>query len=219
VLLFAGVVQADPLFGPAEDSGAGKNGVNAERWRPGFGARIGGYGFRNHDGSGAWNDCRMNGAGIFGTVDYGRHVYGELSFDGYQATPDTMSEGVDRISWHGTAGVGLRMLPDFVVTPFVEAGGGVEWTRLSVGEARTEGAFPVGYFGLGAALHVTRQIELGAGLRSLATAQEREEEETAATAGAGLGAARQALTSSEPSAPEMQLGVAAQGLFFLRYSP
>ena len=45
-----------------------------------FGARVGGYGFRRDEGDkrSAWDECRMNGMGVFGT----RTVRGALFVEG-----------------------------------------------------------------------------------------------------------------------------------------
>ena len=123
VWLVANGAAADPIFGtndppmdPERERGAdpAEQRADAERWRPGFGARVGGYGFRDPNGGAAWDACRMNGFGVFGTLDANRHLYGELSLDFYSAAPDTVSDGLDRTSTHVLSGVGLRMLPDFV---------------------------------------------------------------------------------------------------------
>lgn len=141
VVLGAGVAAADPIIGtndpPADPtSERGKyprqRREQAERWRPGFGARVGGYGFRNPDGDGAWDTCRMNGFGVFGTLDVNRHLFGELSLDLYSATPETVDQGLDRTSTHVLTGVGLRMLPYFVLSPYVMLGGGAEYTRVEL---------------------------------------------------------------------------------------
>src|SRR5690606_15652602 len=95
----------------------------------GVGARIGGYGVREAGGgSTSWQDCRMDGAGLFSTVDFTPNVFSELALDFYQAHADIVDMGMDRMSVHTQAAVGLRMFPDFYVTPYVQLGGGAEWT-------------------------------------------------------------------------------------------
>src|SRR5438445_771758 len=45
----------------------------------GFGARVGGYGFRNTRGQGGtvWDQCRMDGIGLFGNIGLGTHLFSE----------------------------------------------------------------------------------------------------------------------------------------------
>ena len=95
----------------------------------GVGARVGGYGFREVNGSTlSWNDCRMNGTGLFGTIDLGRHFFGELSADLYHATGSTVDSGMDRLSFHTFGAFGAKMLPDEFITPYIQVGGGPEFT-------------------------------------------------------------------------------------------
>ena len=64
------------LLAPARDADIGIEAVNHGAdavyiGGPGFGARVGGYGFRHADGSSdKWDDCRMNGVGVFGLSFY-----------------------------------------------------------------------------------------------------------------------------------------------------
>jgi hypothetical protein len=52
---------------PAADEEIGPT-VSAEVTPYSFGARVGGYGFRREEGDrrNAWDECRMNGLGVFG---------------------------------------------------------------------------------------------------------------------------------------------------------
>ena len=219
--LFASPLLAEPLFGPAHDAGSretDKSAAEREHWRPGFGARVGGYGFRNEDGSSGWDDCRMGGIGVFGTLDANRYLFGELSLDVYQAAPEVVEEGLDRVSTHTLAGVGLRMLPEFVLTPFVELGGGIEWTKADALGASRTAAYPLGFLGFGAELNLTREFKLGATLRMLGTAEFEAASESPTTTAAGLGVSRQALEAADAPPPESEFAVAAQGQFHLRYA-
>lgn len=214
VLLIGAAAAADPIFGtddPPRDSGTGKPRTRAdtEHWRPGFGARVGGYGFAHPDGkSSKWDDCRMNGFGAFGTLDVNRYFFGELSLDFYRAAPDVAASGMDRVSTHSLVAAGVRMFPDFVLTPYVQVGGGAEWTRVDLGGGRTEQVYPMAFVGIGAALRVTRELEVGSNFRMLASMQPDPS------------------TEREPGAPDpmarrdvpMMLGYAAQGQFFARYA-
>ncbi|MCA9641806.1 MAG: outer membrane beta-barrel protein [Polyangiaceae bacterium] len=175
----AGAVSAEPAAETAKAPGAQDQATSDESHpngflRPGFGARVGGYGFRHADGEGVWDNCRMNGVGVFGTLDLNRHVFGEVGLDFYSAAPETNEQGLDRVSTHGTLGVGFRMLPDFIVSPYAELGGGVELTRIEAlqdGEAvmSHSAVYPVGYIGFGLEINATDNLKLGGAFRMLAT--------------------------------------------------
>lgn len=211
---------ADSLFGnDARRDRAADTKARGLELRPGFGARVGGYGFRHRDGSSEkWDDCRMQGFGLFGTVDLGDHFFTSLGVDLYHAAPETVAEGMDRDSTHGLLGAGVRMFPHFILSPQLEAGGGLEWTRLSTGAGTTEAVLPVGFLGLGVALHVTPQFDLGAAVRVLATTQPMHAEHASASAAltGDLGQSRQALEGDHGS-PELGFGVATQGQIFALY--
>ena len=210
---------AAPIFGndsPEVDSTEEGSQSWIKQARPGFGARVGGYGFRDPSGeTKEWNDCRMNGFGVFATADATPHLFGELSVDFYQATQETLQEGMDRESRHFLAAAGLRMFPDLVFTPYVQLGGGAEWTHVRIGGAQNERVFGMAFLGIGAELNVTRELKLGGNLRMLATAQPAHESETH---GAGTALSRQPLTTEHHHDAELRLGVAAQGQFFVRYA-
>lgn len=124
--------------------------------RPAVGARIGGYGFRevNEDGNLDWQACRMDGVGAFGTLDLTRHIYLELSVDMYHAISTPIKEGLDRLSLHSVLAAGVRMMPDAIVSPLIQVGGGVEWTRVEVFGERDSKLFPVGFLGVGGELNL-----------------------------------------------------------------
>lgn len=205
---------ADPLFGPSRDQVTTEDGKPESAsggLRPGFGMRVGGYGFRNETSS-KWDDCRMNGVGVFGTLDLSRHFFGELSVDLYGAAPDVRAEGLDRVSTHLLAGGGARMAPDFVVSPFVQLGGGSEWTRVSTDAgAKRTATRPVGYLGAGLELNITRRLAFGAAIRMLLTARVQDEAKPVTT---GAVASR----PGGEKAPELSTDLASQGLFSLRYA-
>jgi hypothetical protein len=120
----------------------------------GVGARVGGYGFREVKGDNlAWNDCRMNGTGMFGTIDIGRYFFGELSADLYHATAAQVNGGMDRVSFHTMGALGAKMLPDSWVTPYVQVGGGPEFTRLDVDGTVDKRVLPAAFMGVGGELN------------------------------------------------------------------
>ncbi len=132
----------------------------------GLGARIGGYGFRDQAGGGTgWNDCRMDGAGLFGTLDVTRHFFGEVSGDLYHATGTTVAdEGMDRSSVHALGAVGARLLPGYFFTPYLQVGGGAEFTKVAMDGKSDRFTLPEGFFGLGGELN-WKQLHFGATLR------------------------------------------------------
>ena len=163
------VMGVAPAMSWAQEQVNGAIGAQEEsaRWTPALGARVGGYGFRhlNAQEKLAFDNCRMDGVGVFGTLDLSRHIFTELSLDLYHATGPTMRSGIDRISLHTVGAVGLRMAPDRLISPFVQLGGGAEYTWVEV-FGRGDGRFlPVGFVGLGGELNLDR-FKLGLTMRS-----------------------------------------------------
>lgn len=211
---------------PAEDRAESRERESTPRdhaWRPGFGARVGGYGFRDPKGSDSkWETCRMNGFGVFGTLDANQYLFGELSLDFYHATPDVRDDGLDRLSNHALAAVGARMVPDFIISPYVQVGGGAEWTRLEQVETgyAENAVFPMAFVGLGADVNVTDQLKLGMNVRFLATMLPDENwygsSETSGSYG-GYALERQALEEEGSGELGATPSVASQAQFFVRY--
>ncbi len=139
----------------------------AEPW--GFGARVGGYGFRDAETS-QWDDCRMNGLGVFAERKLGEHAFVEGGLDLYSATGDAiMTESMDRVSSLATVAAGLRMFPRAIVSPFVQVGVGGEYTHVSVASSGFDNTYflPVGFFGAGGDLHLGDHMRLGMTIRVL----------------------------------------------------
>jgi hypothetical protein len=137
----------------------------------GVGARVGGYGFREPEhGEMDWQGCRMDGVGVFATwdLDAGRNLFLEGGLDFYQATNEVVEEEhMDRLSLHATAAVGVRLFPDAIVSPSIQAGLGAEWTKLELmhATAKREGVMPTGFLGVGGELNATERLHFGANLR------------------------------------------------------
>jgi hypothetical protein len=199
---------APPLAPSTSESGdASSLGSFVERYHPGFGARVGGYQFRSGQ-TGLWNDCPMGGVGVFGTLDLNRYVFVEVAADTYDTTPllsDADGDGMDRVSYLGTAAIGARMFPDSPVVPYVQVGVGAEWTRVTELSQRVEGVYPVGFIGVGGELNVFRHIKAGADLRFLGMAHPYEDDAVQPIPGVATGAVR------------MELAPAGQALFYARY--
>ena len=166
-VLVVGLMPGWVSAGEAEtDSGAGE--AAESPWAFGVGTRIGGYGFRHvKDETLSWNDCRMDGFGLFGTVDYGDYFFGELSVDYYHATGKTVASGMDRLSLHVSGAVGLRLLPDFVVRPYIQAGAGPEWTRMEVGGTSRQVVLAAPFMAVGGEVNLGK-LKLGSHLRAAA---------------------------------------------------
>lgn len=148
--------------------GAGEATATAEDgWELGFGARIGGYGFREvRDESVTWEDCRMDGIGVFMTVDFTDHIFGEAGFDLYHATGPTVAAGMDRISFHNQYAAGVRVFPEFFLTPYIQVGGGPEITTIEMNGAEKTEVVPSGFMGIGGELNIG-SIKLGMNIRML----------------------------------------------------
>lgn len=134
---------------------------------PSIGARVGGYGFRHVTDNQliGWDNCRMNGVGVFGNLDFASDTYAELSVDLYHATAQPITQGLDRLSLHTFGVLGYRMMPDALITPNVHIGGGMEWTKVEVfGNTDTRFA-PVGFVGAGGEINV-REFHFGLAIRA-----------------------------------------------------
>jgi hypothetical protein len=140
--------------------------AHAETWA--FGARVGGYGFRQVDTAGqtTWDDCRMDGSGVFAQRSLTRHAFLEGGLDLYQARGDTvMTEGMDRTSAHATVAAGLRMFPGRLVSPYVQVGVGAEYTDVTMGDHGDTRLLPSGFFGIGAEVRLGRRLRAGMNVR------------------------------------------------------
>ncbi len=142
-----------------------------ETLRPHIGVRIGGYGFRHRSSSGdvTWLDCRMDGAGLMGTLDLSRHFFTEIGADFY-AVSDFIAEDteMDRISLHMQGALGVRMFPESFLTPYLQIGAGAEWTTISTERETLAQWTPTLFFGLGGDIDLGSRLTLGASLRIVA---------------------------------------------------
>ncbi len=143
-----------------------------------IGARVGGYGFRQpatgSERSG-WNDCRMNGIGLFGQRTFGRAkaLFAEAGLDTYfsEAFPlQSENDGglpMDRLSALASVAAGVRMFPTAAVSPYVQLGAGVELTKIDVPTYHITESFtlPLAFLGIGGDFRVGKHLKLGAVLR------------------------------------------------------
>ncbi len=165
-----------------------------DRLHPAFGLRIGGYDFRAADGT--YTDCPMGGVGIFADADVARHFYVEGAVDSYSLSHTAADAGMDRVSAMASVAGGVRFFESFYVVPHLQAGAGLEWTRVEEPGTRLTGVFPMGFFGVGAELNVFSHFKAGADFRVLGVAQPYVD---------GAGALR------------MEAGPAAGAIFYARY--
>ena len=199
VLLAALALPRLAFAGDASPDGIGEFGV---------GMRIGGYGFRHVNGDNlAWDDCRMNGVGAFGTLDFTDTFFAELGMDHYFATGKTVSSGMDRHSTFVSAAIGARLIPDKIISPYFQIGGGPEWTKIDVEGHSLQKAAPTGFIGIGGELNI-ENFHFGTHLRAYTMAHPLH--------GESADSAHTHLASDEGVQVEQE--VAGQMQFFVRYS-
>jgi hypothetical protein len=144
-----------------------------------LGFRVGGYGFRREGDTSAksWNECRMNGIGMFASHGLTGPLFLEAGLDAYFSAdfPIAGNAGdlpIDRTSGLASLAIGARTNLAPWLRAYVQLGAGVELTRVSVpyetGERiRADKALPEGFFGIGMDLRVARGTYLGASFRML----------------------------------------------------
>jgi hypothetical protein len=139
-----------------------------------FGARAGGFGFRNteHADAGKWDDCRMDGIGVFAQRSLTPHLFAEAAFDLYTAadatpTADMPQPEMDRISGITTVAAGARM-PWRWVAPYVQLGVGLEVTRVEMAShgATDRAVSPMGFVGFGLEGRPTERFSIGLAART-----------------------------------------------------
>jgi hypothetical protein len=141
-----------------------------------IGFRIGGYGFRRAEGDvgvNEWNECRMNGLGVF--VD--RAVRGPWFAEAGLDTYFSIGQGeatdlpIDRQSVLLSVAGGVRTHFTSWLGAYAQLGAGVELARLSVPYAGStisaDKAMPDAFFGVGLDLRLTRHTYAGAAFRML----------------------------------------------------
>ncbi len=178
----------------------------------GVGARVGGYGFREVDGGTlSWDDCRMNGTGLFGTVDVGPHFFGEVSGDLYHSIGS--SPDMDRVSFLPAAAVGVRLFAGKLITPHLQVGGGPEFTRIEMGGVATTKTLATGFMGVGGELNIKR-FHFGTNLKVFSMGIPAHAHGTIAAHLEPEGSE----TAAHHEGAKMRYEVAAMGQFFVRYS-
>jgi hypothetical protein len=142
-----------------------------------FGARVGGYGFRREEGDrrNAWDECRMNGLGVFGARTISGPLFVEAGLDLYFSESFPMAPSdedlpIDRVSSLVTTAIGLRAGGPWRTSGYAQLGVGLELTRVSVpyGDERItdQMALPAGFVGLGGEIRIGDRTHLGMNLRT-----------------------------------------------------
>jgi hypothetical protein len=136
------------------------------------GARVGGYGFRR-DGQEEWTECRMNGFGVFGGAALRGPLFVEAGIDMYNSLEPTLASDlpIDRTSGLFSAAIGARTQVATWLRGYVQLGGGLELTRVSVpyGDERIRDTKPLpeAFFGIGLDIKLAKGTHLGTSFRTL----------------------------------------------------
>ena len=134
------------------------------------GFRAGGYGFRESGTDLGWQDCRMNGVGLFAERSLLPLISLEVGLDAYFAhqhgaemAAHDHHAAMDRVSTLVSAAGVVRPLPG-IFSPYVQLGLGVELTRVTVETDEESYILPLAFFGLGGDVRLGR-ARLGAVFR------------------------------------------------------
>ena len=137
-----------------------------------IGFRVGGYGFRR-EGDGGWDECRMNGAGLFASRVLTGPLYLEAGLDAYSSAgnPPSTDLPIDRMSGILSSAIGARAQLTSWLRGYLQLGAGVELTRVSVHydttTFRDQKVMPAGFFGVGFDIRIAHGTYLGAAMRTL----------------------------------------------------
>lgn len=186
-LTILGLSSVAPTLARAETPGATLTKPAPKQYA--FGMRVGGYGFRNKNADKAsdkWNDCRMNGVGVFAQRELSHNGFVEAASDFYFAD-NTILGGqqpyADRLSGLFSVAGGLRMFPTSRISAFAQIGVGLELTRVTLAPVsdisqtwpdgsrpmleRTDSrALPMGFVGFGGDLRLGSRARLGMTFRT-----------------------------------------------------
>ena len=172
LLLAASTASAEPL------------GISAEAPEPmiSVGARIGGSGFRREGETaftGKWDECRMNGVGVYAQKTVHGPLFAEAGLDTYFSTtawPSSNSRQasdlpIDRQSVLVSAAIGARSQLTSWLDGYIQLGMGAELTKLEVpysdGAIRDDKVMPWGFLGVGGEIKLGSATRVGATIRTL----------------------------------------------------
>jgi hypothetical protein len=141
-----------------------------------MGVRVGGYGFNreNDNSSTSWNECRMNGLGVFAQRALRGPLFVEAGLDTYfsigQGAPNDLP--IDRQSALVSGAIGVRTNITPWLRGYLQLGAGVELARLAVpygdgSTIREDKAMPDGFFGIGGDIRIAHGTFIGASVRTL----------------------------------------------------
>jgi hypothetical protein len=180
LLLSSGLAAADPATGETPPSAGEPVLAPPSLTKPesvySVGFRVGGYGFRRTEGdvgANQWNECRMNGLGVFVDRTVRGPWFAEAGLDTYfsigQGEPTDLP--VDRQSALLSFAGGVRTHLASWLGVYAQLGAGVELARLSVPYAgatlSADKAMPDGFFGGGVDARILRGWYVGAAFRML----------------------------------------------------
>lgn len=140
-----------------------------------IGARIGGYGFRREGttGSESWSECQMGGLGVFASRTLQGPLFVEAGLDAYTTREEGLPTDlpISRMSGIASIAAGARTNIASWLRGFVQLGGGLELTRVSVpyGEEtiRDTKVMPTGFIGVGFDIKLGSRTYLGMNVRTL----------------------------------------------------
>jgi hypothetical protein len=140
-----------------------------------IGFRVGGYGFRREDApseTNSWNECRMNGLGLFAERSLPGPLFLEAGLDTYFSAGQAQASDLplDRQSALLSVAAGARTNLTSWLRGYVQLGVGAELARLSVpyGDQTIHAnkAMPDAFFGIGGDIRIAHGTYLGANLRT-----------------------------------------------------
>jgi hypothetical protein len=141
-----------------------------------IGFRVGGYGFRRTEGDvglNEWNECRMNGLGVFADRALAGPWFAEAGLDTYFSIGqgEATDLPIDRQSVLLSLAGGVRTHFTPWLGAYAQVGAGVELARLSVPYAGStisaDKAMPDAFTGVGLDFRVARHTYAGAAFRVL----------------------------------------------------
>jgi len=188
-----------------------------------IGFRVGGYGFRRADSStlagenSAWDLCRMNGLGLFGTRTIQGPLFVEASLDTYFSTAQAQPSDLplDRQSGLVSVAAGARMEVTSWLHGYAQLGVGMELASLSVpyggSTIHDDKVMPDGFLGIGGDIRIAKGTYIGANLRTLVMGNFDYDPQRLQMSNMWVAAPK----SSDVFAASPSL--AAQGQFFIRH--
>ena len=140
-----------------------------------IGFRVGGYGFRragDPSQTSDWNECRMNGLGIFADRELGGPFFVEGGLDTYFSAGQAQASDlpIDRENVLVSAAAGARMHFTSWLAGYAQLGAGAELARVSVpyggSTIAANKVLPDAFLGIGADLRLGKHTFIGATMRT-----------------------------------------------------